>query len=157
MSIYWFKKGINMNLGIYLPSLADHNRLKEISDTINTNIGKNITDASIFYDDIAFNPFEIKCGMFNSTDLWNFKGKLITLSLQTTIKASKIVNDIDLYYYYGFEEKINPLSLIFLLSQDIKIVATSDAHANDLYRKTKTKPTLIAENLREFIEKVDHE
>jgi len=146
-----------MNLGIYLSSLANHDQLKEISDTINENLGIKLVDASIFYDDVSFNPFKIKCGMFNSTDLWNFKGKLVTFSLQATIKASKIVNDIDLYYYYGFEEKINPLSLIFLLSQNVKIVAKSEGYANDLYRKTKTKPTLVAENLKEFIEKVDHE
>lgn len=143
-----------MNLGIYIPSLSDHSQLKDISDTINSNIGKSLSDASIFYDNISFNPFKIKCGIFNSTELWNFNGILITTGLNTTLTAIKIVNKIDVYYYYGFEEKISPLSLIYLLKNNVKVIAKTQRDADDLYRKTKTKPIHIASDFKDLLSKV---
>lgn len=142
-----------MNLGIYISNI-NNEYIKELGETINSNIGSKLTDASIFYDNVGFNPINIKCGMFNSTDLWNFNGKLLTLSLDTTIKAIKIVNDIDLYYYYGLEDKISPLSLIYLLGNNIEIIAQSEESASDLYRKTRRRPVFIAKDFEEFITKV---
>lgn len=142
-----------MNLGIYLQSLAQHNQLKEIATAINNNLHSHrLKDASIFYDNVAHNPFNFKCGLFNSTDLWNFHGKLITTSLSTTIKSLNIVNNIDIYYYYGLEDKINPLALIYLLSNGIKIICNSENSSSDLFRKTGAYPCAICKDFSEIIE-----
>lgn len=144
-----------MNLGIYLSSFSDHEQLKDISDAINGNIGNKLQDASIFYDNVGFNPFQIKCGIFNSTDLWNFSGSLVTTSLSTTMSALKIVNKIDLYYYYGFEEKINPLSLIYIINNSqIKFIAKTENEENDLYRKTKTRPHFTCKSFKDVIDRI---
>lgn len=143
-----------MNLGIYVPTLADHNMLGDISDAINNNIGHKITDASLFYDNIAYNPFSIKCGMFNSTDLWNFNGTLITTGLSTLVSSLKIVNDIDLWYYYGWENKISTLSLIYITTQNVNVVARTEDDAKDFYRKTKNKPMLISNNFSHLVENI---
>lgn len=143
-----------MNLGIYLQSLADHAQLKNISEAINNNIGKSLEDASIFYDTIGYNPFKIKCGIFNSTDLWGFHGKLITTSLSTTLTSLRVINNIDIYYYYGFEEKISPLSLLYLLKNKINIIAKTENASKDFYRKTKIEPLLITNSFEEIIERI---
>lgn len=143
-----------MNLGLYISSLSDHNQLIDISKLINDNIGSRLDDASIFYDNVSFNPFKIKCGIFNSTELWNFNGTLITTALNTTLTSLKIVNKIDVYYYYGFEEKISPLSLIYLLKQNVKIIAKTQKDADDLYRKTGAKAYCVANDFQDLISKV---
>lgn len=145
-----------MNLGIYIQSLGKNDHLKEISECINKNIGtKNLTDASIFFDSIGFNPFEMKCGIFNSTDLWNFNGKLITTSLQTTLKALKIVNNIEVFYYYGLEDKISPLSLIYLQQNGVKIISRSEKDDNDLYRKTAHRSVSISSCFNDILNNMD--
>lgn len=145
-----------MNLGIYLSSLSQQNQLQQISETINNGIAtKKLSDASIFYDNVAYNPYNIKCGIFNSTDLWNFSGTLITTSLSTTMSAMKIVNNIDMYYYYGLEDKISPLSLINILNKGrVRLIAKTDNDNQDLYRKTRTKALYVCENFIDIIDRI---
>jgi len=140
-----------MNLGIYIPTLADQDQLKDISECINTNIGKSLTDASIFFDNIGYNPFNINCGLFNSTDLWNFKGTLITTSLATTLSSIKIVNNIDIYYYYGLEKHINPLSLLYLKDKT-RFICKDDDSGRDLFRKTKIQPQFVSRSFVDLIQ-----
>lgn len=143
-----------MILGVYLPTLADHNILADIGNAINNNVGKKIKDASIFYDNIAYNPFKIGCGIFNSADIWNFNGTLITPSLSTLKSSLKIVNNIDLWYYYGWEDKVSTLSLIYITTQNIKVVAKTEEDAKDFYRKTKHNSNLISGSFSNLVEKL---
>lgn len=144
-----------MNLGIYLNSLSQHDQLERISNVININIhSKKLKDASIFYDNIAPNPFNIKCGLFNSTDLWNFSGKLITTSLSTTIKSLNIVNNIDVYYYYGWEQKISPLSLFYVLSKHVKIISKTKDDDDDFYRKTGVRSLKVCNDFSDILENI---
>lgn len=141
-----------MNLGVYVSSLGDTELLRDIGEGINFGIeSKILTDASIFYDNVAYNPFVIKCGIFNSTDLWNFRGKLIIPSLSTVASSLKIVNDIEAYYYYGFEQNTNVLHLLHLLGNNLIPVSTSEESSNDLYRKTGIKSRFIAPTFKDFI------
>lgn len=141
-----------MNIGIYIQNLSDQEKLKEASEAMNHVVDNRIfDDASIFYDNIGYNPFSIKCGLFNSTDLWNFNGLLISTCLNTSMSAMKIVNSIDIYYYYGFENKVNPLSLIYLLNNKIKFISRSQSDSEDLYRKTKQKSVNISPSFKDLI------
>lgn len=141
-----------MNIGIYIQNLNDHTQLKEIEESINYVIDNRIyDDASIFYENIGYNPFSIKCGLFNSTDMWNFSGKLVSTSINTSMSALKIVNDIDLYHYYGFEQKTNPLSLIYLSNSGIKFVSRDEQSTEDLYRKTRIKSLLVSPTFKDLI------
>jgi hypothetical protein len=142
-----------MNLGIYIKSLQDIKQLEYISQSINVGIEKKeIKDASIFYDDIAFNPFNINCGMFNSTDLWNFKGKLVATSLSCVANTINIVNDIDLYYYYGWEEKPKLLDLLYILQQNVKVICTDEHSGSYIYRVTGKIPFGICDNFNGICE-----
>lgn len=142
-----------MNLGIYIKNLNDTKQLECIANSVNVAIGnKYIKDASIFYDDIAFNPFNIKCGLFNSTDLWNFKGKLVATSLSCVANTMNIVNDIDLYYYYGWEEKPALLDLLYVLQKNIKVICRDNNDAKYIYRVTGKIPHGISNDFNDIYE-----
>lgn len=127
-----------MNIGFYINNLGNQDQIKHINDQLNSNI--NITDASIFFDDIGFNPYNTKCGTFNSTDLWNFKGHLVVTSLEGLFNATNIVNDINLYYYHGWEDEINVLLLLKILSENkVKLISKNQEGADYLYRITGHK------------------
>lgn len=144
-----------MNLGIYLSSLSQQDQLEQIAEAINSGISnKKLSDASVFYDNVAHNPYNIKCGIFNSTDLWNFSGKLITTSLQSTIKSLNIINKIDIYYYYGWEQKISPLALLSLIGKGIKIISKNKEHDDELFRKTGHRSLFISTSFSEVVEKI---
>lgn len=145
-----------MNLGVYLSSLSDHDQLRDICDSINMAIdNKQVSDASIFYDNVGYNPFIVKCGIFNSTDLWNFSGKLITTSIASCLTALKIVNNIDLFYYYGWEKEVQTLSLIHLLSnKNVKLLSRTEDDDKDIYRKTGKKSIAIESSIKDIINKI---
>lgn len=142
-----------MNLGIYINSLGDAHQMKYISQCINSAIDNNkLTDASIFYNDVGYNPFDIKCGTFNSTDIWNFSGSLIATSLQCLSSAHNIVNNIQLYYYYGWEKEIDILELLDILAQTkIKVICNSEDDAKEFYRITGNQPEAICSNYDEIL------
>jgi hypothetical protein len=144
-----------MNLGIYLPSLSDQDLMKDISESINYGLDNGLLiDASIFFDDISYNSHNVKCGVFNSTELWNFNGVLVTTSLSTTLSALKIVNNIQLYYYYGLEDRVSPLSLIYLLKEPLQIICDSEESKYDLYRKTGKSNLEIFQNFYDIINRI---
>lgn len=141
-----------MNLGIYLASLSNHDQLRESCDGLNYGIDtKLITDGSLFYDNVAYNPFILKCGIFNSTELWNFNGKLITTSLAATLTSLKIVNNIQIYFYNKWENKNNPLHLMNLLKNNILLISENKEESNEIYRKTGYNKTLVYPTIKDIV------
>jgi hypothetical protein len=141
-----------MNIGIYIDSLADTKHLDHISNFINTSVENNqVTDVSLFYDDVGYVPFEMRCGIFNSVDMWNFAGHLITTSLSTINKAINIVNNIDLYYYHGWEQNYKVIDLSMILNHNPKIICKTEHDAKDLYRITGNHPVGITNNYADII------
>lgn len=144
-----------MNIGIYLNSLANHEQLKDVCTSLNTAIDDGIVkDASIFYDNVAYNPFSVKCGIFNASDLWNFSGKLITTSLSSTLTATKIVNNIELIYYYGWDNKVNPLHLLHVLGHNLKSACRNEEFQMDMYRKTGLKTQIVSPTFIDLIKNI---
>jgi hypothetical protein len=142
----------SMNLGIYIFNLADKDQLMHVSSFINKNLNsENIHDISIFYDNVDFNPHHISCGMFNSTDLWSFNGNLITTSLEALATSLKVVNNINIYYYYGWEKTKNALQLV-MLTKNVKIICNSENDAKEVYRLTGNKPIGISNNFNNIID-----
>lgn len=126
-----------MNIGMYVNSLSNEDQINLSIDTIEMGFNnKSIDDATIFYDSVGFSPFMFPCGTFNSTELWNFSGKLVTFSLDCVRSSLKIVNSIDLYYCYGWEQKVSTLNLIDVCSNDIKIFTKTNKDTHELYRLT---------------------
>lgn len=142
-----------MNLGIYLKLMADNNQLNSISKFVDDNIDhKEIYDISIFYDEVAFNPNNTKCGMFNSADLWSFNGNLIVTTFDALVTALRIVNNINIFYYHGWEQKINVLGLAQISQGNVKIIARSEQDSKELYRITGRNPIGISENYENMVD-----
>jgi len=125
-----------MNLGFYIKNLSDDKQIEFASQTINTLIDdQKINDASIFYDGVGFVPYFLQCGMFNSTELWNFKGSLVTMDIECVKKALKIVNDIKIFYYYGWSS-IDVFGLLFILNNNINIICNNADEQKTIHRLT---------------------
>jgi hypothetical protein len=138
-----------MNIGVYVESITDEDIIGYAIESIEIGFNTNqIDDATIFYDSVGFTPFFFPCGLFNSTELWNFSGTLVTFSLNSLKSALSIVNNIDIYYCYGWEDKTNVLSLLDTLSKhpDIKLISKNDEFAKNLFRITGKKSKSIDNN-----------
>ena len=131
-----------MNIGFYVDSVAATPQNGIIFEVLNEAVENNdVTDASLFYNDIDYNPIKPQFGMFNSTDLWSFTGLLIATSLDNVIKAARVVNKFKLIYLYNKEEK-NLLMLLDSINL-APIVTTDENDAKEVYRLTGRKPTLL--------------
>jgi len=142
-----------MNLGIYISDLTDGNQLQKINKLIDDIVNKKeIYDVSIFYDNVAFNPDNTKCGMFNSTDLWSFNGNLIVTSLYALNTAFNIVNNINIFYYYGWEKEKNVINLAMSTRDNVKIICRSESDKKEFYRLTGKKPIGISEDFDNIVD-----
>jgi hypothetical protein len=144
-----------MNLGIYIETLSNHEQLEDAVNILNTSLeNKSIKDGSIFYDGIGFNPFKTNCGMFNSTDLWNFNGTLITTSLGCLVTAKNIANNIKLYYYHGLEQKQpKVLDLLLALNNcDANIICNNEENSKYIHRTTGKQALGISHKFNSILE-----
>lgn len=126
-----------INFGIYLNTVSEPQIIKNVCDEIQRGLDeKLIIDGSIFYDQIGNIKTTLPCGLFHSSELWNFKGHLLVLSIQSAAKVDNIVNDIDLYLGYGWGDK-NILSTLKILEKnDVKTICYSKEMAEDFHRVT---------------------
>lgn len=145
-----------MNIGLFTNSMENEKEIQLFLEGLEYGLNKNIVDdASIFYNDAGFSPYSFPCGLFNSTDLWGFSGKLLVFSIDCLRTAMSIVNNIEIYYCYGWEDKLNTLNLIDVSSKDIKILCNTETHGINLFRLTGKDPVGCIErnNLINILEK----
>lgn len=142
-----------INFGIYLPHLGDKTLLEQCVKEINRGKTNNlISDASIFFDNVGSIDIPINCGLFNSTDLWNFKGKLLILSIDCAVKTVNIVNDIDIYFGYGWGNK-NIFAILSIVEHArVKTICNTKELEDDFYRITGKRSIGYSENLEGVIE-----
>jgi hypothetical protein len=141
-----------MNIGIYIDSMSDKNILESISEFVK-NKDSSISDISIFFNTVDFNPYTINCGFFNASELWSFSGNLIVTSLDCLATANKVVNDISLFYYFGLENEYNIFKLIEH-SKSNNIICKSDKDKQELFRITGQNTIGVCENLETAIQTI---
>jgi hypothetical protein len=143
-----------MNLGIYVDTVVDNESLGPISLMLSEGLhSQTVSDASIFYDGIGHNPYPVVCGMFNSTDLWNFDGNLITTSRSTSSKALNIVNNFSLFYYYGLETTKHTIDLLKIVLDDrVNVICTDEKQSKELYRLTGKECVGISDNFNDILD-----
>lgn len=131
-----------INFGVYINTLTESKLFNDICAEITRGFNSNeILDASIFYDQIASIKTKPPCGLFHSSDLWNFSGHLFILSLNSSIKIDNIANNIEMVLGYGWDER-NVMSILSILSaRDVKTIAYSQELVRDFYRVT-SKPCI---------------
>lgn len=150
-----------VNLGVYLKDLSNDKIVACIQQEVErANSQKELCDSSIFFDDIGPLKIKVDFGMFNSTELWNFKGDLVTTSLETLNKSLSYVNNINIFYCFGMGE-YNTLGLLRTIDKNnILTIAVNEESANNFYRITRTKPIGITDNFQgitTIIKKYNHE
>jgi hypothetical protein len=139
-----------MNLGVYVKSLAISEEIGHAIDNINEGIEKGLlNDASIFYDDVGPNHLQMKCGCFNSADIWNFTGHLIVTSAKQASSVINIVNKFKLMYYYKWNNEDDMMNIIGVVNHPlVKTICRSDEDAVELYRITGSKPAAVVDNFK---------
>jgi len=139
-----------MNVGFYLTTNDQYtdSMFNEIANALSSGL---IKDAAIFVDNIFFTSSRKSCAIYESCDLWSFSGKLIVSEIRLLEKAKNIVNDIDLYYYFGFE-KINPIRM--LIEKDLKVIANGEKLGKEYFRLTNKKPTAISNGYENIVSKI---
>lgn len=141
-----------MNLGIYVPNLGDElfeQSVNEISRGLKSGL---INDASIFYDNVAPIKVPAPCGLFNVTDLWNFSGSLVALSVDSAIMTCKIVNNNQVFFGYGWGQKNAFAILNLVYKHGVKTICKNEDLEKDFYRLTAQKALGHTHNLEGLIE-----
>lgn len=144
-----------INFGIYIPSIGDKELLHQCLAEVRR--GKNnqlIHDASIFFNNSGPIEFPVDCGLFNAIDLWYFSGKLLVLSTECVIKTMSIINNIDIYFGYGWGKRDVLSTLNIISNHNIKTICRSEAMSNDFYRITGKRSIGHTENLQGVIEMI---
>ena len=140
-----------MNIGIYIENIGNEDQMKEIFNCVDYCLNdKTISDISVFYDNVGPCNMNIRCGFFNSTDLWNFDGTLMTTSIDTTKNALNIVNNIKVIFQYKKEHQTNLFDLLKIASKSIGFTVENENDAQELFRLTNKQPIFIG-SLKDFI------
>ena len=148
-----------MNLGFYVHSTSDTPLNKDIYQLLNNAVEEGVVkDASLFYNNIDYNPSDKKFGTFNSTDLWSFNGTLVVTNFDSLPMASNVVNKIKLIYLSTQSQfqKGNIAHLMELLniSDKISIIAKNEDDKKEFYRLTKRSISALDQFSAEEILKV---
>tara|TARA_B100001094_G_scaffold72494_1_gene68782 strand:+ start:22252 stop:22707 length:456 start_codon:yes stop_codon:yes gene_type:complete len=146
-------EGEKMNLGFYVKSMSpEEGNNRKIFSLLNEGVNSNeLSDASLFYDNIDYNPIQTSFGMFNSTDIWYFTGKLITTTLESTYHALQATNKFELSYLYDHDE-INILPLIEI-SKKVNVITDTLENQRYFNRVTGVRPRLLEDfTIKSFLE-----
>ena len=145
-----------MNLGFYVHNTANTPFNQKVYTVLNEALDNGIvSDASLFYDEVDFNPSDKKFGTFNSTDLWSFHGLLVVTHLDGLQMANSVVNDIDILYVYTEGDK-NLMSLISS-TKDAQVITLNEEDRTNFKRLTGRDSILLEQFSAEEIMKVTHE
>ena len=79
-----------MNIAFYLESLNENDKIQLIQEELTRN-SDYISNASIFYNNIAPLQINLSAAIFHSSDLWSFEGVLIIDRISNLIKTKKKV------------------------------------------------------------------
>lgn len=107
-----------------------------------------VTDANVFFNDVAFNPVTPKFGMFDGANIWHYTGTLVVNTMQNLAKALNAVNKFNLVFLYDRNQS-NTLWGLLEAAGHAKVVVMSQEDQDEYYRLTGAKPRII-ENFEDF-------
>lgn len=135
-----------MNLGFFVQTNGGTEQNEKIYTFLNNSIeNKNLHNATVFFNDVAYNPIVPKFGMFNSANLWCFKGNLICTSVDNLKKAESVVNNIKVAYLFNSkQENVESNLFDFVgLSKRYKVITNSVEDQSRFFRLTGVNPELV--------------
>ena len=145
-----------MNLGFYVHNTSNTPLNQKVYTVLNEALDSGLVpDASLFYDEVDFNPVDKKFGTFNSTDLWSFHGLLVVTHLNGLKMANNVVNDIDILYLYTQGD--NNLMSLLSSTTDTQVVTLNEEDSKNFKRLTGRDSILLEKFSAEEVMKVTHE
>ena len=133
-----------MNIAFYLESLNEHDKLELIQKEIQNN-KYYISNASIFYNNLAPLKSDISAGIFHVSDMWSFEGILVVDRIQNLVKCQNIVNKFKCWYYYNANNGDNFVNIINHVNLANRVIADGEAMSNNYLRITNTNVDDIIE------------
>lgn len=130
-----------MNIGFYIDTINGSPTNLKIFEALNHAVKTNkVNDASLFFNNVGFNPVESSFGQFDATDIWHFRGTLVTNTFANVAFCKKIVNKFKLLYLFTAENK----DIVSLLAmKEVPIITISKEDQDYVFRVTGKEPTLI--------------
>lgn len=136
-----------MNLGFYVDTNAGTPENKRIYEMLNDGVeSSKLTDASVFFNTVGFNPVDTKFGMFDATELWSFTGVLVCTTVENAVKANNVVNRFRLHYLFTTSDKSerNLFTLVSLArNKDVAVLVSNVSDQKEFYRLTGVKPKIV--------------
>ena len=131
---------MSKNIGFYIDTVNTANRNVDIFKTLNWHVRRRtVHDASLFYNDIDFNPLIPAFGMFNSADVWGFTGTLFTTSLSNALRANSIVNKFKLFHIYNrWDDK--EIMKVIQVANNVEVITEDEGDSKEFYRITGKRP-----------------
>lgn len=148
------KGEFKMNLGFYVNKSNLEGKNSMIFGLLNNAVeNKKVMDATLFYNDIDFNPMQTNFGMFNATELWAFTGTLISDNIRNTVHAMNVVNKFKLLHLFDRTDK--DLMSLLALADRVEFLVENEEDQKEFYRVTKRKAKLInLQNIDQFLETI---
>ena len=145
-----------MKLGILIDTIGNPHIFEPAVAELNSALEQGvISDASIFYQSLGPHKAKPNFGMFNYTDLWSFNGDLITTNNDGLQFVLDTVHRYNVYYYYGWGESNNFLSLVGHLSDDRVKIICSEEHKGYIERVSGLTPDIICDGFSGIAGKID--
>ena len=137
-----------MNLGVYIPHFTKNEAVIDMSKMLNAAVKEDkVSDACVFYDSIGPTHLQMEYALFNSADLWNFTGNLVTTTVETTSKALNVGNKFSIFFYYGFEGDKDVLGLITISNNpNVEVICRSEEDKQEFFRLTGKEPKRVVDN-----------
>lgn len=135
------------NIGFYMPMVSEEKINVDIFNSLNTAVENgDVRDATVFFNDLAFNPVTPKFGMMNASEIWSFTGNLFSLSLDCSLLAMRIVNKFELFHLYRMDTE-NDFFKLLMVAEKTKVVTMSDADTKEFKRITGKDPVVQLKDL----------
>jgi hypothetical protein len=130
------------NIGFYIPIVSEEKINVDIFNSLNTAVENgDVGDATVFFNDVSFNPVTPKFGMMNASEIWSFTGNLFSMSLDAALLAVGIVNKFELFHLYRMDTE-NDFFKLLMVAEKVKIVTISDKDTKEFKRITGKDPAV---------------
>lgn len=144
------------NIGFYIPMVSEEKINVDIFNSLNTAVENGeVRDATVFFNDVSFNPVTPKFSMMNASEIWSFTGNLFSLSLDGSLLAMRIVNKFELFHLYRADAE-NDFFKLLMVAEKTKVVTMSDADTKEFKRITGKDPVVQFKdlNIKNILEEI---
>ena len=126
-----------INVGLFVDTVSGNDFLQSVYEELSNS--EHVLDISVFYKEASDdNPKYLKCGLFPSVNIMDFKGVLICDSIENAYASKEAINSINIYSSlkgYTF------IKYYFMGSHNscVKYFATTKEQNELFYRETRNK------------------